>query len=139
MKKYTIKPHKPPPSFKNGKVITHSLALGRPLLITKPEHQKWMKDAVKQLVAQRLQQGTQSAQRPQKSVSNKKWSKTSQTVRIKVKWQSGRLADIDGIANTIMDCLVKAKLIADDSPQFVKRIEIEWERDEIDAVEIEIE
>ena len=113
-----------PPSFKNGKVIIN--VGGKPRLITRPDRAKWMRQAVTQLETQRREQGIKRAER-----NTGKWNKLKRTDGRNVGvWVNsdgkGRLADPDGMLATIMDCLVKSGVLADDSPRYVTNARIGW-------------
>lgn len=121
-----------PPSFKNGKVIIH--VKGKARLITRSDRAKWMKIATAQLVAQRCSHGLPPAQKH--TICRKMRAMDARFVVVTVRRASGRMADLDGMLSTIMDCLVKAQIIADDSPRYVQSVELKWADGEENLTEI---
>lgn len=115
-----------PPSFKNGKVIVNGTGVGFPRLVTRSDRQKWMTAATRQLERQRREKGLKRAEKGKSGLPNRKW-KPGAMVRVNVFWDGrGRLADPDGMLATLMDCIVKAGLVADDSPQYVNEVRLGW-------------
>ena len=123
-----------PPSFKNGKVLVY--VKGQARLVTCSRSKKWMQQATRQLERQRLEKGHKRAEKaqskwnPSKSERvgscGRKWERGA-IVRVVVWWNGkGRLADPDGMLATIMDCLVKAGILADDGPRYVNETRIGW-------------
>ena len=113
----------PPPSFKNGKLIVH--VGGKARLVTRSDRKKWMQQATQQLERQRRERGYKRVEKGE-SLPIRKW-KPGAIVRVSVCWDGkGRLADPDGMLTTIMDCLVKAGLLADDGPRYVNETRVGW-------------
>ena len=114
-----------PPSFKNGKIIVRVPGGGQ-RLVTRADRAKWMRQAIKQLETQRVEHGIKRAEK-----NTGKWNKVKRTdgrsVRVHVKWDGkGRLADPDGMLSTVMDCLVRSGVLADDSPRYVTSACVGW-------------
>ena len=121
-----------PPSFKNGRMIVQ--VNGKPRLVTRADRQKWMIEATRQLERQRREKGLKRAEKGESGLPNKKWEPGA-IVRVVVWWDGkGRLSDPDGMLVTIMDCLVKAGVLADDSPRYVKEVRLQWLRDHPDGM-----
>lgn len=113
-----------PPSFKNGKVLV--LVRGLHRLVTRADRRKWMNQAIRQFEDQRRLLGLRKAER-----NEGKWDKyncpDALNVSVHVTWGGGgRLADPDGMLSTIMDCLVRAGVLADDSPRYIKAASVVW-------------
>ena len=112
-----------PPSFKNGKVLVY--VKGQARLVTCSRSKKWMQQATRQLERQRLEKGHKRVEKGE-SLPSRKW-KPGAIVRVVVWWDGkGRLADPDGMLATIMDCLVKAGILADDGPRYVNETRLGW-------------
>ena len=100
------------PAQKNRKKIVWKRGMKRPSLVTEKPVKDWQKRAKMQLVEQ-LPIDYQS---PAKPVS----------ITIIVFWADRIRRDLDNAANSIMDALVKAQVIADDSFKYVDCIDLQY-------------
>lgn len=131
--KYVIEGIPTPPSFKNGKVLVY--VSGKPRIITRADRKKWMKIATAQLVSKRNSAGIPPAKR---IITRRVDMLEKRFVSVTIHRAGGRMADPDGMLSTIMDCLVKAKILADDSPRYVQSVELKWCEGEENLTEINV-
>ena len=103
------------PGMKNNKMLVK--IHGRVIPITKPETQKRMEEIIQSLFC-----------------GGEFRNPVSVTINIHLKSEARR--DLDNMCSTIMDCLVKAGVIQDDSIKFVKHIGISYFESDIDYAEI---
>lgn len=134
---YTIDGLGTVPSFKNGKKIVR--VKGMPRLITRPDRARWMKACTNQLIAQRCSAGVPPAPQAREMGRERKTSNDGCFVSVMVEHATGRMADPDGMLSTLMDCLVKARIITDDSPRYVHALEIKWRRGEANKAHVRVE
>lgn len=122
--RYTIEGIGNPPSFKNGRMIVKKN--GRPITITAPKARAWMKHAISQLEAQSSRALIELKPPGRGKLNLHHEHRTSCTVDITVHIATMQAADIDGIAATIMDCLVRANILPDDGPRYVSEVTCRW-------------
>lgn len=100
------------PSQKNSKRIVYSKAKQRNFIISSDRARKWQQDAYWQLWDQiKLQHLRLDARYPV-------------AVGLTVYFSSLRRHDLDNVAGGVLDALVKAEVLVDDSVKYVSRVEL---------------
>ena len=100
------------PAQKNRKKIVWKRGMKRPSLVTEKPVKDWQKRATMQLI----EQLPNRYQIPTQPIS----------ITIIVFWADRIRRDLDNAANSIMDALVKAQVIADDSFKYVDCIDLQY-------------
>lgn len=100
------------PAQKNRKKIVWKRGMKRPSLVTEKPVKEWQRRAKSQLVEQ-LPSGYATPTQPV-------------SITMIVYWADKVRRDLDNAANSIMDALVKAQVIADDSFKYVDCIDLQY-------------
>lgn len=108
-------------------------------MITQARVSRWMNVVIKAIASQRKHPPLkkQIAKQKQK-VGVEMAFKMAKRVSIVVGASSLRLADLDGMVATIMDCLVRAGALEDDAPRYVSSIHADIEYSKKTFVKIKI-
>lgn len=106
-------------------------------MITQPRVSRWMRVVIKKIAAQRKHPPLKRQTEKQKQKAEVAL-KNANRVSIVVGASSLRLADLDGMVATLMDCLVRAGALGDDAPRYVSSIHADIEYSKETFVKIKI-
>lgn len=99
------------PSQKNRKIISQNKATGRPFLRTAPQVLEWRQEATIELAAQ---------------FKGYKVTDYPISINIVVWFDSNRRRDLDNALSSIMDALVEANIIEDDSTKYISQLTVQY-------------
>lgn len=99
------------PSQKNRKIISVNRATGRPFLRSAPAVKAWQESAVLQLKTQ---------------FKNYKVTGYPISLNVEIYYDSKRRHDLDNALSSVLDALVAAEVIPDDSTEFVECISVSF-------------